>query len=286
MRTTARTRIERCTAVVDAGGETTLLEASGPGTIRSIWMPVEHAQHLRLRVWWDGVDTPAIDCPVEDFFAAGYGAVGLFESPPVSVSPGAMTCWWPMPFADGARISIANRGRYDIAASLRASIETGVSVSGAGRFHAIWRHADPTGPGTEMVACSVAGHGSLAGWTARWGANSIEWWAGGDVTFDVDGHEQHAGSIAEYVGGAGEWTVDRRTTAFAGPHGGVPLVKYLRAHRQRQFVLYRWHLADPVTFDERLEMRIEHVATRRNGERTVLQDDVATTCFVYLRPGT
>jgi hypothetical protein len=284
-----RTSIERRRVVVPAGVERTVFDVNGPGVIRNLWMPTDGAHQLRLRVWWDHDDTPAIDCPVTDFFAAGYGAGGLFESIPVSVSPGAMTCWWRMPFVNGARITIANDGPFDVATTVRMSLATGAAAAGVqhiGRFHAIWRHADPTGPGEEMIACSLAGRGSVAGWTARWGANSIEWWADGDVTVDVDGHEQHVGTIAEYVGGAGQWAVRGRTAPFAGPHAGVPLAKHLRAHRQRQFVLYRWHLADPIVFDERVEMRIETVATRHNGDRAVLQDDVASTVFVYLQPGT
>ncbi|MGD0112311.1 MAG: DUF2961 domain-containing protein, partial [Armatimonadota bacterium] len=43
------------------------------GAIQQIWMtPTGHWRFSILRMYWDGADTPAVECPVGDFFACGW----------------------------------------------------------------------------------------------------------------------------------------------------------------------------------------------------------------------
>src|SRR5512141_536493 len=64
-------------------GETTVLaDVQGPGVINHIWMTIADNEYgwprlLRLRVYYDGSETPSVDAPVGDFFAVGHG----FERP-------------------------------------------------------------------------------------------------------------------------------------------------------------------------------------------------------------
>jgi hypothetical protein len=71
---------------IPPGGKLVLADIAGPGTIQHIWLtfPEPHpgwlgkegnADHseLVLRMYWDGADRPAVESPVGDFFAAGFG---------------------------------------------------------------------------------------------------------------------------------------------------------------------------------------------------------------------
>ena len=52
-------------------------EISAAGEIRHIWMAIvtEDEYYLRkctIRMWWDGEDSPSVECPVGDFFCLGH----------------------------------------------------------------------------------------------------------------------------------------------------------------------------------------------------------------------
>src|SRR5262249_17377852 len=86
----------------------------GPGVIHHLWM-TSHAgglhelDALTLRIYWDERADPGVEVPLSDFFVVGQGSPALVESVPVQVSPsGSLTCYWRMPFARSARITITN----------------------------------------------------------------------------------------------------------------------------------------------------------------------------------
>ena len=52
----------------------TLGEIDGSGVIRHIWLtPTGDWRSQILRIYWDGSDVPAVECPLGDFFACGWG---------------------------------------------------------------------------------------------------------------------------------------------------------------------------------------------------------------------
>ena len=65
-----------------------------------------------LRMWWDGEETPSVEVPIGDFFAAGNGAFADVDSEPVQVGAEghALNCYWPMHFGKSARIEVENQG--------------------------------------------------------------------------------------------------------------------------------------------------------------------------------
>src|SRR5258705_4911940 len=98
-------------SVTIAAGQTfTLAEIAGPGAIQHIWMtPTGHWRFSILRVYWDGETSPSIECPVGDFFAAGWGKYGQISSLPVAVNPGsAFNSYWTMPFRRSCRMTVTN----------------------------------------------------------------------------------------------------------------------------------------------------------------------------------
>ncbi len=68
---------------------------------------------LRLRVYYDGSETPSVDAPLGDFFAVGHGVEKKVRSLMVRDSSDgrARNCYWPMPFRKSCRITVTNEGR-------------------------------------------------------------------------------------------------------------------------------------------------------------------------------
>ncbi len=57
---------------IAAGQTFTLADIEGPGAIQQMWMtPTGRWRFSILRIYWDGQDSPSVECPVGDFFACG-----------------------------------------------------------------------------------------------------------------------------------------------------------------------------------------------------------------------
>src|SRR3990170_1457780 len=114
-------------------GETrTLAQIDGAGCVRHIWMTLgsrEDAFPRRsvLRMSWDGAATPCVEVPTGDFFGIGHGITKEFSSLPLTMSPQdgrGFNCFFPMPFATGARIELTNEGERRLVAYFYVDYET------------------------------------------------------------------------------------------------------------------------------------------------------------------
>ena len=85
---------------IGVGEELVLADIEGPGAIQHIWLtPTGGWRHQILRIYWDDDPNPAVECPVGDFFACGWGEYAQVSSLAVCVNPGrAFNCYWEMPF--------------------------------------------------------------------------------------------------------------------------------------------------------------------------------------------
>ncbi|UCE85883.1 MAG: DUF2961 domain-containing protein [Deltaproteobacteria bacterium] len=131
-------------------GETASLgEIEGPGCVKHVWvtlmtLPPEAHELCKtvLRCYWDGERSPSVEVPVGDFFGVGFGLRRNFASLPLQMSPQdgkGMNCWFPMPFAAGARFEVENQGEstlifyYYIDYEAYRALDTELA-----RFHACW----------------------------------------------------------------------------------------------------------------------------------------------------
>ena len=107
--------------LVIAPGETARLgEIEGAGCVKHWWVtlasfpPNPHELCTAvLRMYWDGESSPSVEVPVGDFFGMGFGRRRNFVSLPLQMSPEdgkSFNCWFPMPFARGARFELENQG--------------------------------------------------------------------------------------------------------------------------------------------------------------------------------
>ena len=90
----------------------------------------------------------------------------------------------------------------------------------------------------------------------------------------------------DYFGGA--WNFEHPkglygtySTAFLGlPQVIVPNGLY---RSQQCFGMYRWHIMDPIRFEEDLRVTIQALGWRNDGRYLPRQDDIASTAFWYQR---
>jgi hypothetical protein len=50
---------------------------------------------------------------------------------------------------------------------------------------------------------------------------------------------------------------------------------------QQRFVLYRWHVIDPIRFEHDLRVTIQAIGWRSGGRYLPLQDDIASVAYWY-----
>jgi hypothetical protein len=63
-------------------------------------------------MYWDDAVEPAVESPIGDFFASGFGLCKEVKSAPVLVEGGdGYNCYWKMPFRKAAKITVTNEGR-------------------------------------------------------------------------------------------------------------------------------------------------------------------------------
>jgi hypothetical protein len=160
-------------------------------------------------------------------------------------------------------------------------------------LHAQWRRNNPL-PYMEdhTLLEGVRGQGQYVGTYIAWGVNNSGWWGEGEVKFYIDGDTDWpticGTGTEDYFGGA--WCFghfDGEYYGFTGPYLGLPQILKPDGFYQSQqrFGLYRWHVRDPIRFQEDLRVTIQALGWRStlDGKRRYLplQDDIASTAFWY-----
>ncbi len=267
------------------GATFTVLDADGPATISHIWFTIAdnepyNLKRIVLRMYWDNETTPSVETPIGDFFGLGLGYYYNWQSEMLSVgSVKALNCFFPMPFARHARITVTNEGKDPIN-SLYYNIDyrkySHPLAPDTLYFHAEYRQAQPnhgwtnkwTGNGDPLVNdkanldgksnyvwMNAVGHGQYVGVTMSVLQNQDGWWGEGDDMFFVDGEPRPsiAGTGSEdYFLGA--W--DFGGTPFSYQLYGAPVVGNELAGGRSS--VYRFHLDSPIPFSNSFKATIEH----------------------------
>lgn len=277
---------------IEPGETFTLGEIKGSGVIQHIWLTCFPLQwrHLILRIYWDDELKASVETPIGDFFCNGWGERCNVNSLPIAVNPaGGMNSYWEMPFRESARFEVENIG--DEKAVLYYQIDYSlVDVpEEAAYFHAQFRRSNPL-PYKEIhtLIDGVEGHGHYIGTYIAWGVNNTGWWGEGEIKFYLDGDREFpticGTGTEDYFGGA--WNFEHpkgEYGVYSTPFLGLPQVikpDGLYCSQQR-FGMYRWHVLDPIRFDQNLRVTIQALGWRSGGRYLPLQDDISSTVFWY-----
>jgi hypothetical protein len=273
-----------------AGKTVTLADIQGPGVIRHVWITVrpEALRSCVLRFFWDGSRNPSIEVPLGDFFALGHGRRTKVVSLPVAVCPtGGMNCYWPMPFAKRAKVTVENGWHEDISGFFyQIDYATTDVPAEAGYLHAQWRRSLTTREVPEHVILDgVKGRGHYVGTYLAWTQLSAGWWGEGEVKFFIDGDSKHptycGTGTEDYFGGAwGFHDAEGREQCFNTPFLGLTL-SVRDQGGPPQHGLYRWHVMDPVHFREDLKVTIQALGWWPGSKYQPLTDDIASVAYWY-----
>jgi len=270
-----------------------LADIDGPGAIQQIWMtPSGHWRFSILRIYWDDQETPAVECPVGDFFASGWQQYAQISSLPVCVNPrSGLNCYWEMPFKKRCRVTMTNIAAEEMTLYYQINYTLTDVPEDAACFHAQFRRVNPL-PYKEVytILDGVQGQGQYVGTYMAWGVNNTGWWGEGEIKFYLDGDQDFpticGTGTEDYFCGSYDFDLGKENGGyreFTTPYAGLPQV--IRPdglyQSQTRFGLYRWHIMDPIRFARDLRVTIQALGWRSGGRYLPLQDDIASVAYWY-----
>jgi hypothetical protein len=270
-----------------------LADIQEPGAIQQIWMtPTGHWRYSIIRVYYDGSDTPSVECPVGDFFACGWNRYAQVSSLAVCVNPGsAFNCYWEMPFRKSCRITMTNIGPEAMTLYYQINYTLTEVPDNCAYFHAQFRRTNPL-PYKDVytILDGVRGQGHYVGTYMAWGVNNNGWWGEGEIKFYLDGDGEWpticGTGTEDYFCGSYNFDVGKENGGyreFTTPYAGLPQV--IRPDglysSQTRFGMYRWHITDPIRFEQDLRVTIQALGWRSGRRYLPMQDDIASVAYWY-----
>lgn len=265
------------------GESKTIALLDGPGKIAHIWltpnsMDIRHPRAFVLRIYWDDADVPSVEVPIGDFFAVGNGMQATVNSLPVKVSSygRGYNCYWQMPFAKRAKITLTNESDKAPASCYYQIdwVRLEEQPQPAMYFHARYHQEYPPAMGEPYTVFAGRGRGHYVG-TVLSSQNGIGHWFGeGDDMFWIDGEEtpslQGTGT-EDYFNEA--WNMRVHSSLYTGCTVFEPRAPDARV------TAYRWHIADPIIFTKSLKFQIERRGFVMNSQGEVVSPSASRPDF-------
>jgi len=288
--------------VIKPGETAEIARIKGAGIIKHIWITISCKDPMLrrnaiLRMYWDGEKSPSVECPIGDFFGQGWGEKYNMVTLPLAVAPkegNALNCYFPMPFSNGAMITVENQSDEQINAFYYyVDYEEHEAISpDLGRFHAFWNRelTEPLPEGENewstlgkqeantdgernYVIADIKGKGHFVGINYYMDSPSPMWYGEGDDMFFIDG-EKWPPSLH------GTGTEDFFNSSWCPKEIYLhPFFGYARVNNQTGWLgrthCYRFFLESPIAFNESLRATIEH------GHNNCLTFDLVTVAYWY-----
>ncbi len=245
-----------------APGETLVLaRLDGPGEIRHLWFTIgaldrRFTRSLVFRIYWDGAETPSVESPIGDFFAAGNGMRANVSSLPIEVTSNgrAFNSYWRMPFHKKARLTMTNESDKRVTSCYFYIdwLKYDSLPADAMYFHARYRQEFPVKPFSPYTVAEIEGRGHYVGTVLTIQSSMGSWLGESDDRFYIDGEE-----IPSLVGtGMEDYFTDAwNHRLYTNLQAGISI--YEPKGLDQRVTAYRWHIADPITFTRMLKVEIE-----------------------------
>ena len=265
---------------LQAGARQVLAHAEGTsGTIRRIWATISERspamlRGLRLDMFWDGADRPAVSAPFADFFGQGLGRCTAFQSALFSNPEGrSFNSCVPMPFRSGMKIVVTNETGHDVPMFFYDIDYTiGDDHPATARyFHAHWRRERPTTLLRDYEFLPrVIGSGRFLGVNVGVIADTAtyfkSWWGEGECKVYLDGDEALptlcGTGTEDFIGTA--WGQGQYAHQCQGCH--------LADHDHGQYAFYRYHIPDPIYFQHDIRVTMQQIGCWGPSELRQMRD--------------
>ena len=223
----------------------------------------ELAKNIDLRITYDGEQTPAVYCPLADYFGYAFGKASM-KGLMVGADGKKHYSWFPMPFDKGVKMELVYRS---------ANKDTGVSTvnllckvystdqkrdaAQEGKFYAFWNHENPVPAGKPYTELQATGKGHFVGVAlqSQGLTPGITGFFEGDDSTVIDGQMRMHGTGSEDSFNGGWYALlDRWDAAMSLPLSGC-LTYSIPLSRTGG---YRYYITDKVPFTKSFLQTIEH----------------------------
>jgi hypothetical protein len=219
------------------------------------------AKDIDIKIKWDDDATPAVYCPVADFFGYAFGQPSM-QSLLIGSSNNSNYCYYPMPFDKTATIQLIyrNTGLHGAVKHIHATIyysRTKWDTKSEGKFYAAWQGNAKPATGEPHVFLNTIGQGHYVATIlqAQGLQPGMTYFFEGDDSTAVDGQFRiHGTGSEDYFNGGWYALPDRWDNKFSLPMYGA-LDYSLPFCRTGG---YRLYLADKISFEKSIYQSIEH----------------------------
>ena len=192
-----------------------------------------------------------------------------------------------MPYFKSFRVEIENTGADEVRVYYQIDCEEKKLPAESLYFHAQFRRVNPL-PYKEVytILDNIKGNGLYVGTYMHWGVKANGWWGEGEIKFYIDGDTDFPSicgtGTEDYFCGAYNFDVNGKYIAFSSPYSGfTPILPDGLYRSQTRFSMYRWHIPDPIRFENDLRVTIQALGWRDGGKYLPLQDDISSVAFWY-----
>ena len=263
----------------------------------------EYYRKIVLKIFWDDQIQPSVITPLGDFFGLMNSLSGNYSSLPLSVSvkdsenrtfggSASFNCYFQMPFNSKARIEVENQNNIPYIQYFHIDYELYKKPLPVDTvyFHSHWNRSKPnsgwasdiqvnttevattmnTSDNNNYEILDITGHGHYVGCNLAVRHFQGTWWGEGDEMISIDDDTWppsiHGTGSEDYFGHA--WGMQHNAFPMCGSiihESDVPGFQHS----------YRFHISDPVRFQKRIRVSIEH------GHNNHLSDDWSSTAYWY-----
>lgn len=270
---------------IQPGQTLTIYQSTSPGRITGFELITGSAidtiaRAIDLKITWDGEQTPAVYCPLADYFGYAFGKASMQGL--LAGSDGKRHySWFPMPYDRSAKVELVYRKTsYTPASALQITTRFYTQnlkrdAKHEGKFYANWRRQNPVPQGKPFTMLDVNGRGHLAGSVLQaQGLNTgITVFFEGDDSTVIDGElRMHGTGSEDYFNGGWYALLDRWDDAMSLPLSGsldysIPLCRTGG---------YRFFLTDKIPFEKSIFHSIEH-----GPEYNLVPSDYTSVTYYY-----
>ncbi|HPG39901.1 MAG TPA: DUF2961 domain-containing protein [bacterium] len=235
---------------------------------------------ILLKAVWDSEPTPAILCPVADFFGYAFGKPsmqGILAGQKNDVN----YCYLPMPFAHNAQLTFIYINRKNIEQSpleISAKIyytTAPLDTESEGKLYTQWRRINDPEKGKPWIFADITGKGHYAGTiliAQGLTPGVTRFFEGDDITW-LDGEMRlHGTGSEDYFNGGWYAILNRWDRSTSLPvHGSLDY-----SIPDSRTGGYRFYLADKLSFEKNCLITMEH-----GPEGNLFPVDYTSVAFYY-----
>ena len=260
--------------LIAPGATKVLLDQKGAGIITKIWSAnslvwkPENRRKVKIEMYWDDAEKPAVSVPFTDFFGIGLGLMRPFECELFSAPEGrSHNCFIPMPYRTAARIEVVNESDEIIMFYYKIDfLQVPKHNDDVLYFHSYWHRDIKTKRGVDFdILPKIEGRGRYLGTNIGVVGDSTykgTWFGEGEVKVYLDGDKQFPTLVGtgteDYIGtgwGQGEYNHQIQGSLVSDKENDI-------------YTFYRYHTIDPVYFHKDCKVSIQQIG---NGQRDKLR---------------